>query len=98
MSARDDLTTYAASTRTITADSIAPYIDAVESEATVSTQAALSDRAAENREIRREAARAADLIEKGRSHRPCPCCGASRPDRPWAAVYGTAAHNRRRTP
>ncbi|MYR36354.1 hypothetical protein GTX14_04700 [Streptomyces sp. SID4944] len=30
MSARDDLTTYAATTRTITADSIAPYIDAVE--------------------------------------------------------------------
>lgn len=65
MSARDDLTTYAASTRTITADSIAPYIDAVEAEATASTRAALSDRATENRQLRREAARAADLIEKG---------------------------------
>ncbi|MFE7535204.1 hypothetical protein ACFU67_13140 [Streptomyces rhizosphaericola] len=30
MSARDDLTTYAATTRTITADSLAPYIDALE--------------------------------------------------------------------
>ncbi|MGC5534239.1 hypothetical protein [Streptomyces sp. SR-10] len=65
MSARDDLTTYAATTRTITADSLAPYIDAVDEEATTSTRAALSDRAAENRELRREAARAADLIERG---------------------------------
>ncbi|WP_228994325.1 hypothetical protein [Streptomyces sp. DH8] len=65
MTARDDLTTFTATTRTVTADSIAPYIDAVESEATESTRAALSDRAAENRELRREAARAADLIERG---------------------------------
>ncbi|MCQ1575399.1 hypothetical protein [Streptomyces parvus] len=65
MSARDDLTTYATTTRTITADSLAPYIDAFEVEATTSTRAALSDRAAENRQLRREAARAANLIEKG---------------------------------
>ncbi|MFI7890893.1 hypothetical protein ACIFUY_06470 [Streptomyces sp. CACIS-1.16CA] len=65
MSARDDLTAYATTTHTITADSIAPRIDAVEAETTASTRAALSDRAAENRELRRDAGRAADLIEKG---------------------------------
>ncbi|MFJ8763125.1 hypothetical protein [Streptomyces cyaneofuscatus] len=40
-------------------------IDAVVAEATASTRAALSDRAAENRELRRDAGRAADLIEAG---------------------------------
>lgn len=40
MSARDDLTTYT-TTRTVTADSLAPYIDAVETEITASARAAL---------------------------------------------------------
>ncbi|MFF2721262.1 hypothetical protein [Streptomyces sp. NPDC058011] len=40
-------------------------IDAVVAEATVSTRAALSDRAPDNRELRREAGRTADLIEAG---------------------------------
>lgn len=43
----------------------ADLVAALKRETAATLRAELSDRAAENRELRREAARAADLIEKG---------------------------------
>ncbi|MFJ7998967.1 hypothetical protein ACIQ7D_17725 [Streptomyces sp. NPDC096310] len=67
MAARDDLIRYAASTRTVTADGLAPYIARVELQAAAHSRAEAADRATENRELRLNAMRAVDLIAAGQT-------------------------------
>lgn len=64
MSARIDLYNYADDAH-LGGEYLDELLNRVEQEAAASPRAELADRAAENRELRREAGRAADLIDAG---------------------------------